>query len=171
MSKNYRLYTFINFYLSQIQQGIQTAHIVHELFMKYKDLVYRQYEVEQVNARVVLHEWAANHKTIIVLNGGEGRAIAEMLEVTKRFGEKMDLPFVDFHEDEGLGNIRTGFGIVLPEEIFDARYANEDGYGDNAIVRKFVFPKEGEASLESVEYLEGTEEFNFLQLLKQKRLA
>ena len=160
MSKNYRLYTFINFYLSQIQQGIQTAHIVHELFMKYR--------VMSSAAPGRLNEWAANHKTIIVLNGGEGRSIAEMLEVTKPFAAKMDLPFADFHEDECLGNIRTGFGIVLPEEIFDAKYEQIDT--TPSTTRRYSFVPsvpDGTAHF----YYEDTAEYNFLQLLKQKRLA
>ena len=160
MSKNYRLYTFINFYLSQIQQGIQTAHIVHELFMKYR--------VMSSAAPGRLDEWATNHKTIIVLNGGEGRSIAEMLEVTKPLAAKMDLPFADFHEDEGLGNIRTGFGIVLPEEIYDAKYEQFDTV--NKLNRRYAWvPVVPDATAHF--YYEDTVEYNFLQLLKQKRLA
>ena len=156
----FRLYSFINMYLSQIQQGIQTAHIVHELFNKYY--------VMSSAAPTRLRDWSQSHKTIIVLNGGEGRAIDEMLEVTKPFAAKLDLPFADFHEDEGLGNIRTGFGIVLPEEIFDAKFEQFDT--TSGLTRRYSFiPSipDGTAHF----YYEDTVEYNFLQLLKQKRLA
>lgn len=156
----FRLYSFINMYLSQIQQGIQTAHIVHELFNKYP--------IDIGGASTTLREWSHPHKTIIVLNGGEGRAINEMLEVTKPFALKMDLPFADFHEDEGLGNIRTGFGIVLPEEIYDAKFEQFDTAPTTT--RRYSFTPsvtDGTAHF----YYEDTVEYDFLQLLKQKRLA
>lgn len=159
MSKNYRLYTFINFYLSQIQQGIQTAHIVHELFNKYPNIA---------GAGAKLRDWSHDHKTIIVLNGGEGRAINEMLEVTKPFAAKMDLPYAEFFEDEGLGNIRTGFGIVLQEEIYNAQYEKNDEHNGNF---SFTSYDEDDVPIGYVLYPRGTEEFNFLELLKQKRLA
>jgi hypothetical protein len=39
-----RLYTFCNFYLSSIQQGIQSAHIVSELFVDYRFAIGRKEE-------------------------------------------------------------------------------------------------------------------------------
>jgi len=158
-----RLYSFINMYLSQIQQGIQTAHIVHELFNKYPNIA---------GAGVTLRNWSHDHKTIIVLNGGEGRSISEMLEVTKPFAAKNDLPYAEFFEDEGLGNIRTGFGIVLPEEIFNARADSQTINFQQSYYFDTIPEQEGSAfPVDRLVYMEGTVEYNFLQLLKQKRLA
>jgi len=102
----YRLYTFINFYLSQIQQGIQSAHIVSELFTKYEN-----------NALMtgIIKTWARSHKTIIVCNGGNSAGISEFSDVF----QDSPYPYADFYEDmDSLGGVRTGIGIILPEAIF-----------------------------------------------------
>jgi hypothetical protein len=110
-----RLYTFINFYLSSIQQGIQTAHIVHELFNKYK--------FSSQTCALHIDEWALNHKTIIVCNGGgtidlkAGIAIAEASQYA----------WAPFYESgDCLSGALTGFGIILPEVIFSCRRSLAD---------------------------------------------
>ena len=60
-----RAYFFTNRYLSSIQHGIQTAHCVAELFVKYNHEVFSN-TVQDGQ----LYSWAENDKTIIVLNGG-----------------------------------------------------------------------------------------------------
>ncbi len=52
-----KLYSFVNRYLIPIQKGIQTAHMVSEMFQ------------ENENNKLLL-DWAQNHKTIIMLDGG-----------------------------------------------------------------------------------------------------
>lgn len=105
-----RLYTFINMYLSSIQQGIQTAHIVHELFNKYlHNNVARPYEL--------LYDWSENHKTIIVLNGGDAFDIDNLYHFLLK--DENPYPFTSFHESEdALWGVTTGVGIVLPESIY-----------------------------------------------------
>lgn len=105
-----RLYTFINMYLSSIQQGIQTAHIVHELFNKYlHNNVARPYEL--------LYDWSENHKTIIVLNGGDAFDIDNLYHFLLK--DENPYPFASFHESEdALWGVTTGVGIVLPESIY-----------------------------------------------------
>lgn len=108
-----RLYTFINFYLSSIQQGIQTAHITHELFTKYA--------VSSGGQVLLLNDWAHDHKTIITLNGGNNESLNDLHNFICDADHENPYPFTAFHEDQAsLGGIMTGVGIVLPEKIYVA---------------------------------------------------
>lgn len=112
-----RLYTFCNYYLSSLQQGLQTAHVVHELFTKYGDVNeghrYDKLEYEQ------LLNWAEDHKTIVILNGGNCLTLNDLL--TFLYGDSNEFAFSGFYEDEqSLNNALTCVGIVLPERIYDA---------------------------------------------------
>ena len=109
-----RLHTFCSFYLSSIQQGIQSAHVTSELFVKYK------YNFD-LSSR--LYDWAENHKTMIVLNGGINKSLHDLSNFLKEEKDNLSFPapFATFNEDEAsLGGILTTVGIVLPEEIYDA---------------------------------------------------
>jgi hypothetical protein len=95
-----RLYSFVNFYLSSIQQGIQTAHLVAELALN-----------ERHNQDFV--SWATRHKTIVVLNGGNSREIADTFLFLLTHGDEFAISL--FKEDEdSLNNAITCTGIVLP---------------------------------------------------------
>lgn len=134
-----RLYTFVNFYISSIQQGIQTAHVVHELFNKYG-----MREIQYHDAFLQLHNWARNHKTIIVLNGGIDASLNDLFEFMK--DPNNGYPFACFREDEqSLGGILTAVGIVLPAEIYEAA---EMIRNHKAI---FIDTLHGTASLSSVD--------------------
>jgi len=122
-----RLYSFVNFYINSIGQGIQTQHVAAELTNKY---VYQHGHGRQESAKF-LKDWSLHHKTTIVLNGGINSDLIELynfLFICDEEGhglwfdqELVYLPFANFHEDEAsLGGIITAVGIVLPEEIYDA---------------------------------------------------
>lgn len=97
-----RLYTFTNMYLSDIQKGIQTAHLVHELMLGKSD-----------DSMTV--EWATNHKTIIVLNGGFSSNLDALMNVLGQTGYEV----AEFTESqEALGGALTVVGVVLPEKIY-----------------------------------------------------
>lgn len=103
-----RCYHLSNMYLSSIQHGVQSAHAQMELFVKYKS---------PGKKNSFLFDWAENHKTMIVLNGGYLSSMNEALE----FFSQPDnpYPFVQFYEsDEALGGILTNIAIVLPEKIY-----------------------------------------------------
>ena len=110
--ENSRLYTLVNsLYMSPIQNGIQTAHIVSDMAAKYRH-----------SERAVANhyfDWADLGKTIIVYGGGMTGVLAqwaERLAAVEQFG----IPFADFHESEFcLGGIRTAVGVVLPKTIYD----------------------------------------------------
>lgn len=106
----YRLYSFINCYLSSIQQGIQTAHLVSEILTNPRN-----------DSSNYIDIWARNHKTIIVCNGGNNKSLMEIYDL---FQERNNIfPWVTFYEDmESLDSILTGIGIILPDDIYDSTF-------------------------------------------------
>ncbi len=105
-----RAYFFGNMYLSSIQQGIQAAHVTHELFNKYID--------NPGSGLNTLSLWAEDHKTMILLNAGYGENIRALVE---RFNNSENpYPWADFHEgQDALDGALTCVGIVLPEKIYE----------------------------------------------------
>jgi hypothetical protein len=107
-----RYYSFTNFMLSSIQQGIQPAHCIADTFIKYSD---------ESRQRAVLLDWATNHKTMICLNGGNAQGIRDCYGMLEQFGEALQLPYCKFHEDEqSLDSTMTCCGIVVPEYIYES---------------------------------------------------
>jgi hypothetical protein len=106
---NYRLYSFVNFYLSSIQQGVQTAHLVANMFTD---------NWQTDTQKTMLHEWATKDKTLIILNGG---ASVDILEKLARLTLEREFPTGSFAEDaDSLNGLVTCCGIVLPERIWGA---------------------------------------------------
>jgi len=109
-----RVYSWNNFYLSSIQQGIQALHSTAELFTKYKYL-----SGDTVAQHHMLFDWATNHKTVILLNGGDTDALIDL----KGFLNSPDNPYPHafFEESPGaLNGCLTSVSIVLPERMYDA---------------------------------------------------
>jgi hypothetical protein len=111
-----RFYGFGNYYLSSLQQGLQAAHLVGELFTQY-DLSSSQYDL--------VKDWGTNHKTMVLLNGGNSANLQALFELFQKFArEGMPLPFANFHEDEqSLGGALTYVGIVIPEKYYNAAFS------------------------------------------------
>jgi len=106
-----RAYFFGNMYLSHIQQGIQAAHVVGELFVRYNANSPEYQKVE------MLYEWAENHKTMILLNGGYSATIRSLFQFLD--SEDNPYPFAPFHEgQDALDGALTDVGIILPEKIY-----------------------------------------------------
>jgi len=106
-----RLYTFNNMYLSPIQHGIQTAHVVSELFVKYD-------RDETTEEQSMLFDWAENHKTLIVMNGGYAQNLRTVYaELENTFNP---YPYAKFHEEEAaLDGALTSVGIVVPARVYN----------------------------------------------------
>lgn len=106
----YRLYTFGNFYMSSIQQGIQALHSTTELFLKYSPLD----DIQGAD----LYEWADSHKTVICLNGG----MDVNLQETKMLFAQPENPYAwsYFNEaQDAMGGMLTNLAIVLPNTIYE----------------------------------------------------
>lgn len=108
----YRLYSFVNYYLSSIQQGIQTGHAAIELVRKYTTNNH-----ENQDARIV-SEWADKHKTFVVLNGGNCERLLEIIKLV----DDSNLQWAYFREDEvSLGGLITAVAVIVPENIFNVK--------------------------------------------------
>ncbi|AVH84971.1 hypothetical protein RsoM2USA_42 [Ralstonia phage RsoM2USA] len=118
MRTQYRFYALTNLYISDIQRGIQTAHAVSEMLVKYRqrDRIGPNYD----EARRVYLEWAEKDKTIIVLQGGPSGALDEAHDQIKKLSHKLTLPFVKFYEDEhSLNGALTAVGVIVPDYVYD----------------------------------------------------
>lgn len=112
-----RAYFFQNFYLQGIHAGIQSQHTTAEMFVKYAN---------QPNYNKVLFDWAANHKTTIVLNGGMQ---SDLLKIEYLL-EYSQFPWASFREEQdALNGALTNVGVIVPEYVYTApKYV--DGYDD-----------------------------------------
>ena len=104
-----RFYSFTNAnYMSQLQLGLQTAHCVADMATKY---------LMQVDNEAY-DDWAVNHKTIIILNGGNCAMLNELYNFMD--DGRNPYPYTKFNEDEqSLAGAITCVGVVLPEEVYE----------------------------------------------------
>lgn len=116
MSEDYRLYSFVNaLYMKEIQWGIQTAHVIPELYNKYTCYAGAP-EVEHQ----IIGDWAKRDKTIIILNGGIYEDLRKIRALLTELSEDLLLPWAFFEEDlQSLGGILTAVGIIVPSYIYN----------------------------------------------------
>lgn len=75
--------------------------------------IYPNFELEQ------LQNWAEDHNTIVILNGGNCATLRE-LELFLRSSDN-EFAYTGFWEDnQSLNDALTCVGVVLPERIYDA---------------------------------------------------
>ena len=119
-----RFYSFTNWMLRPIQQGIQPGHAAVELFVKYHKQGCFQTDM--------LWDWANDHKTFICLNGGTHFDLLNLREFMEKEGNPF--PWSLFCEDgASLGGLITSIGIILPERIYETaallrRYRGQDPF-------------------------------------------
>lgn len=121
-----RLYSFVNYYLSDLQRGLQTAHLVAELFQKY--------QYSSASAALILSNWAYYNKTIIILNGGNQNNLDNILNQFQNF--ELGFPFGMFQEDiDSLNGALTCVGVIFPEFSKEEleQFAHVPEYADNFI--------------------------------------
>lgn len=116
MNNDLRLYTFVNFYLSSIQQGIQSAHVATNLTSKYRG--------KRSKAAKLLQAWENDGKTMIVLNGGMAADVRSSHDAADTFDQTV-YPYVAFYEEPGAihesRQAITAWGLVLPRDVYDAK--------------------------------------------------
>lgn len=103
-----RMFTFGHFMLSSIQQGIQAAHAITNMFTFY---------TSDDPERDILYSWATEQETLVCKNGGDSDAlqdIVDMFNVDENY-----LPVSEFRESAGaLNESITCVAIVVPERLF-----------------------------------------------------
>lgn len=120
-----RFYAMGNYYLSSIQQGIQAAHALGEMFNQspYGDSPVGRY----------LRDWCMNHKTMVLLNGGNSADLRDLWTLLSD-ERNTQYPIGKFSEDEqSLDGALTCVAIVLPERLYNAEWIkpgpnNDIGY-------------------------------------------
>jgi len=117
MEKNLelRMYGLVNYQLSGIQKGIQFGHAVVEYGQKFKnDITY--------------NDWADNHKTFIILNGGTTNKKTSTQDGLL-FGTlnnhlltlKQNNIDLSFFEEPDLGDQLTAVVFIVDERVFNKK--------------------------------------------------
>lgn len=152
-----RAYFFQNMYLGGIQAGIQAQHCTARLFTKY-NLGSVEYDT--------IHNWAQNHETTILLNGGmcnDLNSIAECLS-------SLDYPWATFSEsDEALNGALTSVGVILPEHIWMHRKWMSGDFDEVVYADEEYVIYQG-VGVDSVNYEYSKQEQLLTSLLSSKRL-
>lgn len=108
-----RAYFWGNYYLSAIQQGIQSLHCLSELYLKVR--ANRKERPEDV---IDLYTWAADYKTVVILNAGEMSALEEVEKLMA--SEDNPYAWASWRESpESLNGCLTSVGIILPDRVYE----------------------------------------------------
>ena len=120
-----RAYIFTNFYLSSLAKGIQSAHALVDLGRKYT-LLYNEANamdthLAAINGKQVYANWADNHKTVVVLNGGNSAALQVLIDMFVPLDVQfpsLGIPWCAFREDEeSLNGALTAVAIIVNDEV------------------------------------------------------
>lgn len=98
-------YIFTHQYLNTIQQGIQSAHVIAELFT-YNKISGREDHLKKV------YDWAWDYKTIRILNAGAGGIFDDRYTRFLELASEYNLPAVYFMEPD-INNMMTAFGLIM----------------------------------------------------------
>ena len=108
----YRGYFIGNMYLSPIQQGIQAAHVIQDMYTR---LAY-----SHGGAKIFI-DWMNCDRTMILLNGGYQSSLEALYEDFKRLTNNgAHYPIGAFREEqEALNGCMTSVGIILPKRVYN----------------------------------------------------
>lgn len=90
-----RMYSLVLYQLSGVQAGIQSSHSMIE----YSEL---NQECDEYK------DWAINHKTVMLMNGGTSDMLNSYAEILEGFGVK----YAEFREPD-LGNLVTSVSFLV----------------------------------------------------------
>lgn len=151
-----RLYAFLNYYLSPLQHGLQTAHCVGDMSIAYK------HNTAQHEA---FTDWVTNHKTIIICNGGNSEALRVLYYELLTHYEQLRLPVVRFHEDgPSLNGALTAVATVVPPWVYESSHVDQHPVGPAYIWNST-------ASTIPITLRAGTPEYALTALIRGHRLA
>lgn len=117
------LYSYTNMYLEGIHAGIQTAHMINEMWIKYASSTNPFYPSRTEK----LMDWAKNGKTIFIYTGGYSSSLEDRLAEFSKFSHRYDLPYAYFKESkEALNGALTCIGIIAPDVSCNASCFADD---------------------------------------------
>lgn len=119
---DYRLYAFVaNHYLSPLQCGLQTAHVVSEIASNLHREMIRAGVGEDHHA---FEQWAEHDKTIIICGAGNHQGVLDCWAELLRTG--IEPGFVTgalFREDEqSMNGMATACGVIVPKKYWDVQF-------------------------------------------------
>lgn len=118
-----RVYYLTNMYFSGIHAGIQASHALSEMFMKY---------CTNSDAKNDIFDWALNHKTACVLNGGNNK---QMKELEALLIESDTYVWASFYEsDEAAGGLLTSIAVLSKEDTDKESNTNIDDFVIRSII-------------------------------------
>jgi len=170
---NYRLYSFVaNHYISPLQCGLQTAHVVSEMATAASCS-------PASPATTDFHTWAREDKTIIICGAGNHKGVRDCYDQLYMLGfTELALQVAIFHEDlESMNCMATACGVIVPEKYWNVEFfeggATQDQDGKTV---KFVDPYwehgyEVGGQLQQVRYPLTSPAGQFISHIKQYRLA
>lgn len=163
---NYRLYSFVaNHYISPLQCGLQTAHVVGDLSVRYK------HNTEQHKA---YEDWAAKDKTVIILGAGNHKGIVDCYQELQRVAEPLGLAFTIFCEDEqSMNRMATACGVIVPEKYYNTVFDKSDSTMDISPETHpgYFFYEHIDANFVATRYRLTHPEGQFIHHIKKYRLA
>lgn len=155
--QNYRLYAFVaGGYLSPLQCGLQTAHVIANISVEYdeQDRELREYRT-----------WASEDKVIIICSAFNSQGVLDCFAELSRTGGALDLPMSIFFEDqESLNGAATACAVVVPQKYWDAKPLKDAA--NEIWAYEFI-----DANLIASTYPLTHPEGQFIHHLKQYRLA
>lgn len=109
-AKDYKAFVFVHTALSPIQNHVQRSHALVELFVKYRN---RKDELGEA-ATEVLNEWARDHKTIVIRDGGISKNMHTILEILQIVCPVVSSPYAFFSEsNDFMEGLLTSVAFVL----------------------------------------------------------
>jgi hypothetical protein len=159
-----RFYSFVaNLYLSPLQLGLQTAHVIADM--------------SQQDGWSYYDQWANAHKTIIICSAGNSDGVRLAYQKFSWFADQLGMPTEIFYEDtQSLNNAATACGIVVPEKYYNATPMKREpltwldkifGTTKNQIAYQYEDPATGTFG----HFAHGSVEAEFVKYLKSFKLA
>lgn len=162
-NQNYRLYSFVaNHYLSPLQCGLQTAHVVSEIAVDVAN-----HKGEDIHSYRTFFEWAEGHKTIIICGAGNHQGVLDCFaEINRTGGGALSLPHAIFREDEqSMNSMATACGVIVPQKYWDVEPQKNEFTG--SIIAWVYTDAEGRMTKYPLTHAEG----QFISHIKKYRLA
>lgn len=119
-----RMYGFVMYNLSGIQKGIQFGHAVVE---------YSRYAWDGNPNYTAYKEFADNHKTFILLDGGGSCDIQNRAIELGQLG----IPYASFYEPD-LNDSLSAITFIIPEEVYNIDLSDPGLEGDTEYAYRYA---------------------------------